>query len=127
MSTIRRIIGYCGIVLTLLVFVSAVSADHSHEFDSLDAKKGEQLYNTTCIACHGTDGKSAIPGVPNFRTSDSRLAVTEHLTLIKHIKEGYQSPGSMMAMPAKGGNPSLSDEDIADILEYMLQAFTTQK
>ena len=32
---------------------------------------GKAVYETTCIACHGTKGKSEIPGVPDFTKKKS--------------------------------------------------------
>ncbi|MFB3090560.1 MAG: cytochrome c5 family protein [Gammaproteobacteria bacterium] len=76
---------------------------------------GEQVYNQTCIACHGADGGGAIPGVPKFK---ERLSQSDDI-LLQHIIEGFQSPGSSMAMPPKGGNPNLSDQDIRKVLFYI--------
>ena len=76
---------------------------------------GEQVYNQTCIACHGADGGGAIPGVPKFK---ERLSQSDDI-LLQHIIEGFQSPGSSMAMPPKGGNPNLSDQDIRKVLSYI--------
>jgi mono/diheme cytochrome c family protein len=80
---------------------------------------GEQVYSGTCIACHGADGNGAIPGVPVLF---ERLVKTDE-TLFKHIKEGFQSPGSTLAMPALGGNPDLADKDIENVLGYLRQKF----
>lgn len=112
-------------VIILMLFVAPVYGDHSEVYGDLNTDKGKMLYDTTCVACHGQDGKSPIPGIPNFKATDSRLVQKDHLTLLQHISEGFQSPGSAMAMPAKGGNPGLSEQDIACILEYMLMTFAS--
>ena len=39
-------------------------------------------------------------------------------TLLKHAIEGYQ--GSKGLMPAKGGNPSLTDAQVKATVEWML-------
>ena len=87
-----------------------------------DPAKGKTLYEGTCIACHGPDGKGAFDGVPDFTKKGGRLAKADDV-LLDHIKNGFQSPGSFMAMPPRGGNPDLSDRDLADILAYIRHQF----
>jgi len=98
---------------TLLAVVGAVHADD-------DA--GKSVYQGTCIACHGPDGKGVLPGVPDFTAANSPLDQPDAL-LKKRITEGYQAPDSPMAMPPRGGNPSLTDEQITEVLGFMRKAF----
>lgn len=79
------------------------------------AADGKRLYATTCIACHGADAKGAIPGVPDLRT---RLAKPDP-ELIGSILKGFQSKGSPLAMPAKGGNQALTEADAAALVLYL--------
>jgi cytochrome c5 len=83
---------------------------------------GKTVYERTCIACHGADGKGTIPGVPALGGKNGPLAKPDKV-LIKSILEGVQSPGSPLAMPAKGGDPSLTEQDAAAVLQYMRKAF----
>lgn len=83
---------------------------------------GESVFQSACIACHGTDGAGALPGVPDLTAKDSPLALDEHV-LLKRTIEGYQSPGSSMAMPQRAGNPDLSDEDLKAAIRYMRERF----
>ena len=42
-------------------------------------------------------------------------------TLVKHAIEGYSGPdGKGALMPAKGGNPSLTDAQVKATVEWML-------
>lgn len=79
---------------------------------------GKMIYDQTCVACHGPVGSGVLPGVPDFTASKGPLTKSDK-TLIQHITEGFQSPGSPMAMPAKGGNPDLSEADVHAVLEYI--------
>lgn len=87
-----------------------------------DAGHGEEVYQSTCIACHGKDGTGAIPGAPNFQKKSGVLAKSDEV-LMRNMIEGYESPGSMMPMPALGGDPDLSEQDIADVLAYIRSTF----
>ncbi len=87
-----------------------------------DAAKGKAVYEGTCVFCHGAKGKGEIPGTPDFTQDDGVLAKGDEV-LIRHITDGFESAGSAMPMPAKGGNPDLSDEDIENVLAYLHQAF----
>lgn len=83
---------------------------------------GKEIYNQTCTACHGADGKGVLPGVPAFTQAGGPLRKSDAM-LIKHITEGFQSPDSPMAMPAKGGNPGLTDSDMRATLNYIRKQF----
>lgn len=87
-----------------------------------DAERGEQVYQETCIACHGPDGRGALEGVPNLADPRGRLAKPDDV-LVRNMIEGFQSPGSPMPMPPKGGNPDLSDQDMVDVLAYIRSEF----
>lgn len=89
---------------------------------SLAAPSGKEIYEATCIACHGADGKGALPGVPDLSSPSGPMKSGDEL-LLKRTRDGYQSPGSPMAMPPKGGNPSLTDEDLKAVLIYIRRSF----
>lgn len=83
---------------------------------------GGRIYAATCVACHGPAGTGAIPGVPDFTAANGRLTKSDAV-LLRNITNGFQSPGSPMAMPAKGGNASLSDQDMVNVLAYIRRTF----
>lgn len=98
--------------IALTAFAAGVEAN-SH---------GKTVYEQTCVVCHGADGKGAIPGVPALGGKTGILTKGD-AELLSNIMQGFQTPGSTMAMPAKGGNPSLTTEDAAAVLAYMRKAF----
>lgn len=83
---------------------------------------GQQTYEQTCIACHAADGRGALPGVPDLADRNGPLSKSDP-ELITTITQGLQSPGSVMAMPPKGGNPNLKQRDIAAVLQYIRDSF----
>lgn len=87
-----------------------------------DADRGQAVYGQTCAACHGADGKGVVPGAPDFSAKDGVLKSPDSV-LIDRITNGYQSKGSPMAMPPKGGNASLTAQEISDVVAYMRQRF----
>jgi mono/diheme cytochrome c family protein len=107
-------------VLTLM----PVLAFSNGEPEAADAAAGKAVYTQTCIACHGANGKGTIPGVTDFTGKESPLSKSE-AALVKNISEGFQSPGSFMAMPAMGGNPALTEADVRAVLAYLRAEFGT--
>ena len=83
---------------------------------------GESIYQSSCLACHGADGAGVLPGVPDLSGKDGPLAAADEV-LLPRVREGFQSPGSPLAMPPRGGNPNLSNEDLAVVLNYMRKEF----
>jgi cytochrome c5 len=108
------------IVVEPLVFEGGPASQAAASASSLS---GADIYSQTCVACHGDNGKGTVPGAPNFTRTDGPLSQSDG-TLFKHIKLGFKSSGSPMAMPPKGGNMSLTDADIKAVLEYLKATYT---
>ena len=89
----------------------------------ITSMSGEEIYNQTCIACHGANGKGMVPGAPDFTKPNGPLAQSDEV-LLKHITEGFMSKGSPMAMPPKGGNSNLTESDIRAVLQHMKKTFS---
>jgi len=89
---------------------------------ALAAVSGESVYQGTCIACHGAGGEGALPGVPDLTDSNGSLGKSDD-ELKRNIVNGFRSPGSPLTMPPRGGDPSLSDEDIDAVIRYMRETF----
>ncbi|NNE33831.1 MAG: cytochrome c [Rhodothermales bacterium] len=83
---------------------------------------GEEIYVATCIACHGNDGKGAIPGVQDLSAVDGLLAKSDD-ELIESITNGFSLPSSPIAMPPNGGNPNLDPRDIVAVITYLRDRF----
>jgi len=79
----------------------------------------EQIYLQNCVVCHGDDGSGAMPGVPDLADSKTFMVEKDSIILEK-MKSGIQSPGNL-SMPARGGNPELTNEQLLNVLHYMRQ------
>lgn len=101
--------------------IAAASALAAAAAGAVAAPTGQQVYEGTCIACHGANGRGSLPGVPNLASPKGPLKGADEV-IIKRMRDGYQSPGSPMAMPPKGGDPSLTDADLKAVLDYMRKA-----
>lgn len=107
----------CAVLLSLLL-PGAAAADDADEA----LKVGEKVFSQTCFACHGANGKGALPGVSDFSAADGPLAKTDD-ELATSIRDGVATPGAALSMPAKGGNPALSEEEIRAVLAYIRKTF----
>ena len=76
-------------------------------------RTGEQIFNKICIQCHAAD--SSVPNSPKITHNGEwapRIA-QGFATLIKHATEGFN------AMPARGGDTTLTDDEVARAIAYM--------
>ncbi len=78
-----------------------------------DATSGEQVYSSTCMACHAA-GVAGAPKVDDKAAWELRLAQGLDALVTASLK-------GKGAMPPKGGNTSLSDAEVKSAVEYMLQ------
>ena len=86
------------------------------------ASRAEKLYLQNCMVCHADDGSGAMPGVSDLTENKAWSAISERLLLDK-LKKGIQRDGASINMPAKGGNPNLTDNDLKEIIRYMRKSF----
>lgn len=73
---------------------------------------GAEVYNKVCAACHAA-GTLGAPKVGDKAQWETRLAQGLD-TLVTHSVSGLR------AMPAKGGDPSLTEANLKDAIGYML-------
>ena len=81
--------------------------------DAAEAKKSpEDIYNTTCAACHGT-GAAGAPKLGDAGAWAARIAQGKD-TLYSHAINGLNM------MPPRGTCAACSDDDIKAIVDYMV-------
>ena len=86
-------------------------------------RRGRDAYMETCTACHGANGEAkpnlgkALRGSAFIQgKSDSQLLM--FLKLGRNTWDAENTTG--VAMPPKGGNPMLQDDDLRDIAQFLL-------
>lgn len=76
---------------------------------------GSVIYGNLCGACH-TAGAGGAPKMEKAAWAERSAQGFD--TLVKHAIEGYQ--GAAGIMPARGGNPALTDAQITATVQWML-------
>lgn len=82
------------------------------------ATAGKAVYDKACQACHNM-GVAGAPKVGDVAGWTDRIK-QGMATLNDHAINGYQ--GANGVMPAKGGNMSLSDDEVKNAVAYMVEA-----
>lgn len=77
-------------------------------------KSGEQVYKEVCMVCHAT----GVANAPKFADKKmwTPLIAEGQAVLTAHAWVGVR------AMPAKGGNPNLSQEEFSRAVAFMARA-----
>lgn len=74
-----------------------------------DVFNGREVFMRECMACHGNAGEGNMPGLPNFKESQTLFKTDNQLMDI--IRDGRG------IMPSFGG--LLTDDDIRDVTAYL--------
>jgi len=87
-----------------------------------DVEAGEGKFQSTCAACHGPDAKG-LPNLGKDMTTSEFIGGSSDAELLAFVKTGRPigDPANTTGvdMPPKGGNPALSDQDLADIIAFI--------
>lgn len=87
-----------------------------------DAAAGEATYQSTCSACHAPDA-SGIDGLGPALANSEFVQSMSSDELVAFIAVGRDAgdPENVtgVAMPPRGGNPALTDEDLLDIVAWL--------
>jgi cytochrome c5 len=75
-------------------------------------RTGEQIYQSTCAACHDT-GAAGAPKTGDKAAWAKRIAEGQKQMVVDAIK-------GVRAMPPRGGDPSLSDTEVERAVVFMI-------
>lgn len=83
---------------------------------------GQELYSATCASCHGPDAKGLEGLGKDLTDSEFAIGLSDD-DLVAFIKQGRSASDPLnttgVDMPAKGGNPALTDDDLHAIVDYL--------
>lgn len=89
---------------------------------SLPTGVGHDLFVASCSACHGPGGEG-MEGLGKPLANSSFVGSKSDAELMAFVKSGrpiWDAENTTgVDMPPKGGNPALSDKQLADIIEYI--------
>lgn len=98
-----------------------------------DEASGVQIFETNCVPCHGPEGTQGVvnPGtddgfVPNLNPIDPALVDPEYDTFAYNLDLFLQhgstpaGPNPAIAMPAWGDQGVLTQQQIADVVAYII-------
>jgi mono/diheme cytochrome c family protein len=113
---------------------NATTPEGSGAAVSGDAQAGKQVFGTYCAVCHGPQG---VQGLPNPGTDDGSVPVlnpmdpelvgsspSEFSANLQDILQNGSVPSGdqpMIVMPAFGKASMLTDQQIADVIAYVMQ------
>ncbi len=81
---------------------------------------GRQTYLNNCASCHQLDGKG-INGAVSSLVGDASVLAAGPQDVIRVVLGGIEARGSNAPMPAVGAG--MSDQDVADVVNYLRQAW----
>ncbi len=121
---------FSTVVLAVSVLIATASAPEAAPQTTVsaaggepgDSGNGEHLFSQTCVACHGQGGVG-IDGLGPTLIGNEFVEGLSDNDLVGFLNTGrpadHPDNESGITMPPKGGNPSLSDDDLADIAAYL--------
>lgn len=87
-----------------------------------DVAAGETIFNDRCSVCHGPGGEGITGLGPSLTTSEFAAGLTD-AELLAFLQAGRPSDDPLnttgIAMPARGGTPALSDQELIDVIAYL--------
>ena len=95
-----------AMLFTLVMLISSII---TFDVQAASYYKGQAIYATYCQGCHGSDGRGALSGAPNF---------TRGLSLMKPDARLFETViNGRNAMPGFQG--VLKNQDIYDVISYI--------
>lgn len=109
-------------LITTLTVLSACGDSQAASSPSDGSANGQELFVSNCGTCHGPAG-AGIQGLGKPLTTSEFVGGMSDQDLLTFIKTGRPADdplnSSGVAMPPKGGNPALTNEQLLAIIAYI--------
>ena len=127
--TTRRLMIIIGVLALALAACGGSSTSGGDSSDTPsdtvvagDPQAGAVVYSGNCAACHapdlsGIDGLGRPLAPSDFVTPMSEDDLAAFIIAGRDVDDPENTSG--VAMPPRGGNPSLTDQDIQDVAAYL--------
>jgi len=117
-----------AILIPFVLFASPFSSDASSGPGTPqgaiagDAVAGLTTFNNRCTVCHGPGGEGILGLGKPLTTSEFAAGLTD-AELLAFLQAGRPSDDPLnttgIAMPARGGTPALTDDELVDVIAYL--------
>ena len=93
-----------------------------------DVQRGQALYSSYCAACHQADGEGIAGAFPPLKGSAvvNRADATKHIDVVLGGLQGARVSGVTYASPMPAFASTLSDAEVAAIVDYERGAWGNQ-
>ncbi len=118
----NKILPFLAILILSALFLAACGGSTEPTNSPEDIAQGGEIFASTCSACHGADAKG-LPNLGKDLTTSEYVKDNDDAVLLILLKEGRPSGHELnttgVDMPPKGGNPSLTDDDLLKVVAYL--------
>ncbi len=109
-----------GVYLSALLILATIGCSSSST-DGVSGS-GQHLYRRNCALCHGANGEGK-PSLGASLQANEFVQGKSDAELVQFLIEGRPADHPLndrgIAMPPRGGNPGLSDEELGEIVVFI--------
>lgn len=111
-----------GATTTIAAATTTLSGGSTTTSAGTTVSRGEEVFNATCLACHGVGGVGVVGLGKPLTTSTFADGLTDD-ELLAFLIAGRPDDDPLnttgIAMPPRGGNTSLTDDDLRAVVIYL--------
>jgi disulfide bond formation protein DsbB len=118
----NKLLPILAIFILAALILAACGGSSEPTYSTEDIAAGGNIFASTCSACHGPDAKG-LPNLGKDLTTSEYVRDNDDETLLVLLVEGRPSGHELnttgVDMPPRGGNPSLSDDDMKTVVAFL--------